>query len=96
MKGESKADSIDDTMLSVDIVGKNQDCSELGETMAAEDTKEDEGLVPPMKMDTFTFQWVTWRREPHTYGLVVPLLWIRYLVLPLRGFSRAWRCMEAL
>ena len=37
----------------------------IGETMAADGTKETEGLVPPtfppMKMDTFTFQWVTWR-----------------------------------
>ena len=40
-------------------MGKNQDCSELGETMAAEDMKEDGGLVPSMKMDTFTFQWAT-------------------------------------
>ena len=30
---------------------------------AAEDTKEDECLVPSMKVDTFTFQSVTWRRE---------------------------------
>ena len=28
--GESKADSVGDTMLSVDNVGKNQDCCELG------------------------------------------------------------------
>ena len=36
-------------------------------TMAAADAKEQEELVPvtfsPVKMDTFTFQWVTWRRE---------------------------------
>ena len=30
MSGESKADSSGDAMLSVDIVGQNQDCSELG------------------------------------------------------------------
>ena len=92
-KWESKADSIGDSMLSVDNVGKNQGCCELGKTMigkesdgsdywteneaegsseaitgtsktmAANDAKENEELVPPtfppMKMDIFTFQWVT-------------------------------------
>ena len=52
-------------MLSVDNVGKNLDCRELEEMMAADGSKETEGLVrptfPPVKMDTFTFQWVTWR-----------------------------------
>ena len=96
-KGESKADSIGDTMLSVDNVGKNQDCCELGKTMIGKESDgshcgtENEAeasieaikalprrsrlrmrrgmreLVPPtffpMKMDTFTSQQVTWRRE---------------------------------
>ena len=57
---------VGDAMLFVDNVGKNHDCSELAETMASENTKEDEGLVPSMKMDTFTFQWVTWRREVYS------------------------------
>ena len=29
----------------------------------ADGRKENEGLVLSMKIDTFTFQWVTWRRE---------------------------------
>ena len=46
-----------DTMLSVDNVDKNLDCSEFEELTAAEGTKEDECLVPSMKVNTFTFQW---------------------------------------
>ena len=32
-------------------------------TMVAADAKENGELVPPMKMDTFTFQLATWRRD---------------------------------
>ena len=44
-KSKSNADGIDSAMLSVDNVGKNQNCSVLGKMTAAEDTKEDGCLV---------------------------------------------------
>ena len=59
----AQTDGTDNAMLSFDNVDKNQDCSEFEGLTAAEVQQEDECVVPSMKVDSFTFQWVTWRRE---------------------------------